>query len=74
MVGVDRHGVCFYGTRFGHVGDDVYVEVPENKDSDGHRELDIPSDMIEVKTWEFVKACEEAGECEGRCYVMTTKQ
>lgn len=70
-------GMALYHSRAGHVGQDVYVEVPlsgsssdpKNKPFAGHPDLEP------CETWEYVKCAKEA---EGfsyaeRCYVLESR-
>ena len=62
------NGMRAYSSRIGHVGEDVFVEVPDKDNSF------VPmKDLVEVKNWEFVKACEEAVNYEYNVPVFTIK-
>jgi len=51
---------CRFTSRIGHVGDDVFVEVPI--DTDERRKFTSHADMVEIKQWEYMKAWEDAEE------------
>ena len=62
-------GSTMYSSRAGHVGDKVYVEVPQ-----GEKPYEPHEDLEEVKGWEFEKACEESKDFDYKfCYVMRSR-
>ena len=65
-----RTGMSMYSSRSGHVGQRVYVEVPEETGGP----FEPSGDMREVEAWMFEKACSEAeGYDYGKVYVLPSR-
>ena len=64
-------GIAMYNSRFGHVGEQVIVEVP----AETKEEFKPGVDLAEIRPWEFEKLVEESEEYEYKnpCYTMTSR-
>lgn len=62
-------GRACYSSRVGHVGDDVFVEVPVSEETP----YEPHDDLKEVKGWQFEKAIEESDDELGAVYKLTSR-